>query len=421
MQTIKLNNGVEMPAEGFGTFLMSPADAEGATLKALRAGYRHIDTANGYYNEAGVARAVRRSGLPREDVFVSTKLWPSGYGRAAEHIDATLARMGLDYVDMLILHQPCGDYMAAWKDMEAAYKAGKVRALGLSNFPIEKIEEVVAASEVRPQLVTVENHPYHSQQGLRDYLARYGIVIEAWYPLGHGDASLRNEPVFAELGAKYGKSPAQVILRWHIQKGNSILPSSKSWGHIKENLDIFDFALTPDEMARIASLDNTKSYYTADESTYERYLAIPDDFDVQEAKHQEELREEILAVSQTYWDAQLSRDADALDKLCDPHCPFVHMGITMDLASELVSVEEGHIITQKVDTKAVNVFFYEDDTVAIILRQLELTALVGGNEAINPFMATETYAKQADGSWKMLSFVYTRIMPENYQYRFLSA
>ena len=217
MQYITLNNDVKMPAEGMGTFLMSPADAESATLNALRAGFRHIDTANGYYNEAGVARGIRRSGIPREQIFISTKLWPSGYTNAAADIDKTLARMGLEYIDMLILHQPCGDYLAAWKDMEDAYKAGKVRALGLSNFPQEKIQEVIDAAEVKPQLVTVENHPYHPNDELREYLSQYGIVIEAWYPLGHGDASLRNEPVFAKLAAKYGKSPVQVILRWHIQ------------------------------------------------------------------------------------------------------------------------------------------------------------------------------------------------------------
>ncbi|MBR3384446.1 MAG: aldo/keto reductase, partial [Atopobiaceae bacterium] len=232
MQYITLNNDVRMPAEGLGTFLMSPKEAEDATLAAIRAGYRHIDTANGYYNEAGVARGIRRSGVPRVQVFVSTKLWPSGYAHAAEHIDKTLARMGLDYVDMLILHQPCGDYLAAWKAMEDAYKAGKVRALGLSNFPVEKIQEVIDAAEVKPQLVTVENHPYHPNDELREFLSQYGIVIEAWYPLGHGDASLREEPVFAKLAEKYGKSPVQVILRWHIQKGNSIIPGSKSPAHL---------------------------------------------------------------------------------------------------------------------------------------------------------------------------------------------
>ena len=294
MQYITLNNDVKMPAEGLGTFLMSPADAEMATLNGLRAGFRHIDTANGYYNEAGVARGIRRSGVPREQIFVSTKLWPSGYTRAAEHIDKTLARMGLDYIDMLILHQPCGDYLAAWKAMEEAYKAGKIRALGLSNFPEAKIAEVIEAAEVKPQLVTVENHPYHPNDALREYLSQYGIVIEAWYPLGHGDASLREEPVFAKLAEKYGKSPVQVILRWHIQKGNSIIPGSKSPAHLADNLDIFDFALTDDEMAEIAKLaEPGKTYYTADESVYEKYLSIPDDFDVQERAYQEELKNEI--------------------------------------------------------------------------------------------------------------------------------
>ena len=420
MQYITLNNDVKMPAEGMGTFLMSPADAESATLNALRAGFRHIDTANGYYNEAGVARGIRRSGIPREQIFVSTKLWPSGYTNAAADIDKTLARMGLEYIDMLILHQPCGDYLAAWKDMEDAYKTGKVRALGLSNFPQEKIQEVIDAAEVKPQLVTVENHPYHPNDALREYLAQYGIVIEAWYPLGHGDASLRNEPVFAKLAAKYGKSPVQVILRWHIQKGNSIIPSSKSPAHLADNLDIFDFVLTDDEMAEIAKLATPgKTYYTADESVYERYLSIPDDFDVQEVEYQEELKAEILAASDEYWKAQFDLDVEQLRKTTDPKAPFVHMGITMDRGAEEEAIAQRHIVTVKRDDKHVDVRVI-DDEIAIILRQLELTALVGGNEAVNPFVATETYHRQADGSWKLISFVYTHIMPENYQFRFLS-
>ncbi|MDI9590427.1 MAG: aldo/keto reductase [Acidobacteriota bacterium] len=422
MQHITLNNDVRMPVAGLGTFLMSPAEAEEATLAALRAGYRHIDTANGYYNEAGVARGIRRSGLPREDLFVSTKLWPSGYGRAAKHINATLARMGLSYIDMLILHQPCGEYLAAWRAMEDAYKAGKVRALGLSNFPTEKIQEVIDAAEIRPQLVTVENHPYHPQDDLRAYLAQYGIVIEAWFPLGHGDAALREEPVFAELAEKYGKSPVQVILRWHIQKGNSIIPGSKSWDHLKENLDVYDFALADDEMAEIAELATPgKAYYAADESAYERYLAIPDEFDAQEAAHREALKSEVLEVSTRYWDIQLSHDVDGLREVADPRAPFVHMGITMDREGEIDAIENELILTKRADTKELNVFFYEDDTVAIVLRQLELTALVGGSTAINPFMATETYTKQTDNSWKLISFVFTHINPEGYQYRFLAA
>lgn len=281
MEYLKLNNGVEMPVEGLGTFLMTPAEAEAASLAALEAGYEHIDTANAYMNEKAVGRAIAKSGVDREKLFVSTKLWPSVYEAGDAAVDGTLARLGLEYVDMLILHQPVGDYLAAWKTMEKAYRDGKVRALGLSNFPQDKIAEVIGAAEIKPQLVTVECHPYFAQTELRGFLEPYGIVIEAWYPLGHGDAALQAEPVFAELAGKYDKTPAQVILRWHTQMGTSIIPGSKNTQHIVDNADIFDFRLTDDEMARIAELDGTKKYYEATEEALAGYLAMKPDFDSQ--------------------------------------------------------------------------------------------------------------------------------------------
>lgn len=281
MEYLKLNNGVEMPVEGLGTFLMSPAEAEAALLAALEAGYEHIDTANAYMNEKAVGRAIAKSGVDREKLFVSTKLWPSVYEAGDVAVDGTLVRLGLEYVDMLILHQPVGDYLAAWKTMEKAYRDGKVRALGLSNFPQDKIAEVIGAAEIKPQLVTVECHPYFAQTELRGFLEPYGIVIEAWYPLGHGDAALQAEPVFAELAGKYDKTPAQVILRWHTQMGTSIIPGSKNPQHIVDNADIFDFRLTDDEMARIAELDGTKKYYEATEEALAGYLAMKPDFDSQ--------------------------------------------------------------------------------------------------------------------------------------------
>lgn len=282
MEYLKLNNGVEMPVEGLGTFLMTPAEAEAASLAALEAGYEHIDTANAYMNEKAVGRAIAKSGVDREKLFVSTKLWPSVYEAGDAAVDGTLARLGLEYVDMLILHQPVGDYLAAWKTMEKAYRDGKVRALGLSNFPQDKIAEVIEAAEIKPQLVTVECHPYFAQTELRGFLEPYGIVIEAWYPLGHGDAALQAEPVFTELAGKYGKTPAQVILRWHTQMGTSIIPGSKNPQHIVDNADIFDFTLTDDEMARIAELDGTKKYYEATAEALAGYLAMKPDFDFQE-------------------------------------------------------------------------------------------------------------------------------------------
>ena len=281
MEYLKLNNGVEMPVEGLGTFLMTPAEAEAASLAALEAGYEHIDTANAYMNEKAVGRAIAKSGVDREKLFVSTKLWPSVYEAGDAAVDGTLARLGLEYVDMLILHQPVGDYLAAWKTMEKAYRDGKVRALGLSNFPQDKIAEVIGAAEIKPQLVTVECHPYFAQTELRGFLEPYGIVIEAWYPLGHGDAALHAEPVFAELAGKYDKTSAQVILRWHTQMGTSIIPGSKNPQHIVDNADIFDFRLTDDEMARIAELDGTKKYYEATEEALAGYLAMKPDFDSQ--------------------------------------------------------------------------------------------------------------------------------------------
>lgn len=282
MEYLKLNNDVKMPVEGLGTFLMSPAEAEAASLAALEAGYEHIDTANAYMNEKAVGRAIAKSGVARDKLFVSTKLWPSVYEAGDAAIEGTLNRLGLDYVDMLILHQPVGNYLAAWKTMEKAYKEGKVRALGLSNFPQEKIAEVIDHAEIKPQLVTIECHPYFAQSDLREYLSQYGIVIEAWYPLGHGDKGLQEEPVFTKLAEKYGKTPAQVILRWHVQMGTSIIPGSKNPAHIADNADIFDFELTDEEMAEVAKLDGTKKYYEATEEALAGYLAIKPDFDAQE-------------------------------------------------------------------------------------------------------------------------------------------
>lgn len=229
-----------------------------------------------------MGRAIAKSGIARDKIFISTKLWPSVYDAGMPAVDATLQRLGLDYVDMLILHQPVGDYLAAWRTMEEAYRAGKVRALGLSNFPQDKIAEVIEVADIKPQLVTVECHPYHVQRDLRAYLVPYGTVIEAWYPLGHGDKGLLEEPVFVALAEKYGKTPAQVILRWHVQMGTSIIPGSKNPAHIADNVNIFDFSLTENEMAEIAKLDGTMTYCTATEEALAGYLAIRPDFDAQE-------------------------------------------------------------------------------------------------------------------------------------------
>lgn len=243
-----------------------------AVLNALKMGYRHIDTAHAYQNERSVGAAIRESGIPGEEIWVTSKLWPSEYGegKTMAAIDKMLERLGVESIDLLLLHQQVGDYMGAWKDMEKAVAQGKVRAIGLSNFESERLEEVCEAAAVKPAVLQVECHPYFQQEELKKRLAPYGTVIESWYPIGHGDPGLINEPVFTELAQKYGKTNVQVILRWHIQAGNIIFPKSTNPQHIRDNSDIFDFALTDDEMARIKAIDNGKRFYTATLEEQER-------------------------------------------------------------------------------------------------------------------------------------------------------
>lgn len=277
MEYATLNNGVKMPMEGLGTFLLSVDEAQASTASALKDGYRLIDTANAYMNETGVGRAIAQSGIAREEIFLETKLWPTVYSDP-QAIDNTLERLGTSYVDMLLLHQPVGDYMGAWKMMEKAYNAGHVKALGLSNFPKELIEEVMEAATVAPSLLQFEIHPYDQQRPMKAFLAEHGMAAQAWYPLGHGDRSLIEEPLFTRLAEKYGKSNAQIILRWHIQYGDIVIPGSKNPDHIRQNLDIFDFELTEAEMNEIAGLDKEKPYYTATPETLQSYLNMQLDF-----------------------------------------------------------------------------------------------------------------------------------------------
>ena len=260
MEYATLNNGVKMPMAGIGTFLLSPDEAEASVLSALQCGYRLIDTANAYVNEKAVGRAMKKSGLPREEIFLETKLWPSFYEQA-DAVEKTLERLDTDYIDLLLIHQPAGNYIAGYKLMEEAYREGKVRAIGLSNFTVEQIQEILGICEVKPAVLQTEVHPYSQEKELKQFLNKEGIVIQAWYPLGHGDRALIQEPVFTELAEKYGKSNAQIILRWHIQDGNIVIPGSKNPAHIKDNFDLFDFSLTGEEMARIAAMDQKKRYY----------------------------------------------------------------------------------------------------------------------------------------------------------------
>ena len=260
MENIILNNKLECPVVGIGTFMLSPAEAENSVREALKMGYRLVDTANAYVNERAVGRGMRDSGVPRGEIFLSTKLWPSEYEND-NAVDETLERLGVDYVDLLYIHQPAGNWLAGYRQLEKAYREGKAKAIGISNFEGKYIEELQTKWEVVPQFVQVEAHPYFTQKELRKTLDKYNIRLMSWYPLGHGDKSLINEPVFVKLGKKYGKTPAQVILRWHTQMGFVVIPGSKNVDHIRDNLNIFDFKVTNDEMVEITKLDKGERYY----------------------------------------------------------------------------------------------------------------------------------------------------------------
>lgn len=277
MEYAELQNGVKVPLLGLGTFMISPEDTEKSVYTAIKAGYRLIDTANAYMNEEAVGRGIRRAleeGLvKREELFISTKLWPTVY-ESRYAVDDTLFRLGLTYVDLLFIHQPAGNFMAGWKNAEKAYKEGKTRALGISNFQGQKLETLLTEGEIKPHVVQLETHPYFINHEVMDRLSPYGTVLMGWYPLGHGDSSLLHEPVFAALADKYRKSEVQIILRWAVEKGFITIPGTKNPDHIRENLDIFDFRLTEEEMKEIGKLEGTKKYYTATEEIEEKYASM---------------------------------------------------------------------------------------------------------------------------------------------------
>ena len=272
MENVKLNNGLICPVVGIGTYMLAPADAENSVREALKMGYSLVDTANAYVNERAVGRGMRDSGVKREEIFLSTKLWPSEYENE-NAVDETLERLGVDYVDLLYIHQPAGNWLAGYRQLEKAYREGKAKSIGISNFEGKYIEELETKWEIAPQFIQVEAHPYFTQQELRKTLDRYGIKLMSWYPLGHGDKALINEPIFAKLGKKYGKSPAQVILRWHTQMGFAVIPGSKNVDHIRDNLNILDFTLTDAEMAEIAKLDKGVRYYHRTDAQLDQFAA----------------------------------------------------------------------------------------------------------------------------------------------------
>ena len=273
MEYFTLSNGNKMPMAGIGVFMMSPAEAEAAVESAIKSGVRLIDTANGYMNESGTGRGIKKSGVAREEIFLVTKLWPTVYEKETA-IDETLARLGTDYIDLLFLHQPTANWREGYRKIEKAYKEGKVKAIGLSNFPEDLLKEAIETMDIKPHVVQVEAHPYFPQTELKAFLAETGMGLMAWYPLGHGDKNLINEPVFAKLAGKYGKTNAQIILRWHVQSGNVVFPGSRNPEHIRDNFDIFDFALTGEEMAEVAKVDKGVRYYNGTPEMLAQYAKM---------------------------------------------------------------------------------------------------------------------------------------------------
>ena len=267
MTNFKLNDNTTIPGIGFGVFMVpNNGPTEEAVTTALKEGYRLIDTAAAYQNESDVGKAVKKSGIPREEIYVTSKLWLQDYGyeAAKKAIDTSLSKLGLDYMDLYLLHQPYGDTAGAWKALEEAVKAGKIRSIGVSNHTVRFLDKLLPNMKILPVVNQMECNPYFQQKELREYLAKYKIRMEAWYPLGHANRQLLTDKVLVEIAETYGKSVAQIILRWHYQEDIIALPKATSIEHIRDNISIFDFALTDEDMTAIRALDKGKGTHDPD-------------------------------------------------------------------------------------------------------------------------------------------------------------
>lgn len=258
METVKLNNGIEMPLEGFGVFQVpDPAVCKQAVLDAIATGYRLIDTAAAYMNEEAVGKAIAKCGVPREELFITTKLWvqDASYEGAKAAIETSLRKLGLDYIDLYLIHQPMGDYIGAYRAMEEAYKAGKLRAIGVCNCYPQILTDICEAVDVIPAVNQVELHPFFQQENALALMKEYGVQPEAWGPFAEGNHGIFTHPVLTAIGEKYGKSAAQVALRWNVQRGVIVIPKSVHKERMEQNIDIWDFQLSDEDMAEIAKLD----------------------------------------------------------------------------------------------------------------------------------------------------------------------
>lgn len=263
MEYVTLNNGIKMPKLGYGVYQVDPAEAERCVLDAISVGYRSIDTAQAYNNEEGVGNAIAKCGVPREELFITTKVWISnaGYEKAKASIEESLRKLQTNYIDLLLIHQPFGDYYGTYRAMEEAYKAGKVKAIGVSNFYPDRFIDIDHFAEIKPAVNQVETHVFQQQKTAKEYLKKYGAQIESWEPFAESKNDYFNNPVLKEIGAKHGKSAAQIALRFLLQSDVVVIPKSTHKERMEENFNVFDFTLTADEMAAIEALDGGESLF----------------------------------------------------------------------------------------------------------------------------------------------------------------
>lgn len=263
MEYVNLSNGLKMPILGYGVYQVTKEECERCVLDALKAGYRSIDTAQSYFNEEEVGNAIEKSGVPREEIFLTTKVWIEHYGyeNTKASVLESMRKLKTDYLDLCLLHQPFADYYSAWRALEDLYEEGKIRAIGISNFYPDRMIDIASFSRIRPMVNQVETHPFNQQITAKSYMDKYGIQIEAWAPFGEGRGGLFQNEMLMEIGKKYGKTTAQVMLRWHIQRGVVVIPKSTHYERMVENLNVFDFALSDEDMAAIAILDKEESSF----------------------------------------------------------------------------------------------------------------------------------------------------------------
>lgn len=290
MEYVTLSNGIKMPILGYGVYQVTKEECERCVLDALKAGYRSLDTAQSYFNEEEVGSAMVKSGIPREEIFLTSKVWIEHYGyeECRKSVEDSMRKLQTDYIDLMLLHQPFSDYYGAWRALEELYEEGKLRAIGISNFYPDRMIDLASFARIRPMVNQVETHPHNQQILAKEYMDKYGVQIEAWAPFGEGRGGLFEDEVLKAIGAKYRKTTAQVMLRWHIQCGVVVIPKSTHYERMAENFDVFDFALSAEDMEKIAELDKKESSFFShsDPAMVEWFVQI-----VEERKTKKDSRE----------------------------------------------------------------------------------------------------------------------------------